>query len=762
MGKRRGTSGSGARARDEGNEMKAGGQGERSGGVIVIVVVAWPPLLSSLRERGLCTHETGGVVAVRGRGLGGWRGFAGFLVDTRSLLIAEGMWGMYPHLTLVVILSAIMLVSQTLGILAAYPSLVGLEWHDILEFIHLGTQIKQQISSGAPQATCPPALPLSCHRFLQQALGKDTHLIDHLWAIFGPILWDEAIQLEQTDTVENRRHEIDYNDLRKDKDIELFQAHGIHEGIEVGYREFYPPKNMCIHPACSRTVSVPAPLLSWKPLWYEATLFTFGAGPVKIWSNSVACGACHSRYSHNYYVHSKGTQRRYYDSFVPEIIEVAKHFYVETKLLAQFGAYMSLAVQVESREPYMVLGYEHVMDGFLIHSLLQDSYERSSYLEVQEDAESQILRLRPALEARNKCMVGIGQEMWNHICDVCTKITEEDGVQKKMQAVVLDGVAVGHYTCAVKDCKVPLSNIHHRFCQLHFDQSSLCCVAGCKAPMASGFMTCPLPEHRQLEAEKEAEAKSLFHRKHQDSLVVPSADGGADMEFLEDVNESEDERDSHRNLPSGLQPELAPQPPQAKGKQKKGPKVKTVFTRRSTHNEQLVVRPCGVVVGRATMYYSEAYSNVKDMLKVIFPTLESSPEAAMFDSACKVVAHIIAQGDPWFAEHGTAWVVDVFHFQKHKESDQCCREYCDPGKYSELVSADGKWVFNSSVAEQTNSWFEGFHAMCRAMLVDRWMVDELEKKGYHPMCMDLGALGISGDPITRELREQFTPLSVPS
>ncbi|KDQ12188.1 hypothetical protein BOTBODRAFT_89130, partial [Botryobasidium botryosum FD-172 SS1] len=474
---------------------------------------------------------------------------------------------------------------------------------------------------------------------------------------------------------------------------------------------------------------------------YEATLFTFGAGPVKIWSNSVACWECHSRYYHNYYVHSKGTQRRYYDSFVPEIIEVAKHFYVETKLLAQFGAYMSLAAvsstnlsriynrvfplrpsQAESREPYMVLGYEHVMDGFLIHSLLQDLCERSSYLEVREDAESQILRLRPALEARNKRMVGIGQEMWNHICDVCTKITEEDGVQKKMQAVVIDGIAVGHYTCAVKDCKVPLSNIRHRFCQVHFDQSSLCCVAGCGAPMAPGFMTCPLPEHRQLEDEKEAEAKSLFHRKHQrerlkmthlrDSLAVPSASGDPDMEFLEDP--------------------------------RKGPKVKTVFTRRSTHNEQLVVRPCGVVVGRATMYYSEAYSN--DMLKVIFPTLESSPEAAMFDSACKVVAHIIAQGDPWFAEHGTAWVVDVFHFQKHKESDWRCKEYCDPGKYSELVSADGKWVFNSSVAEQTNSWFEGFHAMCRAMLVDRynffldemiklrnrWMVDELEKKGHNP------------------------------
>lgn len=38
--------------------------------------------------------------------------------------------------------------------------------------------------------------------------------------------------------------------------------------------------------------------------------------------------------------------------------------------------------------------------------------------------------------------------------------------------------------------------------------------------------------------------------------------------------------------------------------------VKAYFGRRRTHNEQLIVRTCGVVLSRATMYGSEAISGV--------------------------------------------------------------------------------------------------------------------------------------------------------
>lgn len=40
-------------------------------------------------------------------------------------------------------------------------------------------------------------------------------------------------------------------------------------------------------------------------------------------------------------------------------------------------------------------------------------------------------------------------------------------------------------------------------------------------------------------------------------------------------------------------------------------KVTAVFRRSFTHNEQLLVRPCGVIISRCTMYQSEAVSGVK-------------------------------------------------------------------------------------------------------------------------------------------------------
>lgn len=35
--------------------------------------------------------------------------------------------------------------------------------------------------------------------------------------------------------------------------------------------------------------------------------------------------------------------------------------------------------------------------------------------------------------------------------------------------------------------------------------------------------------------------------------------------------------------------------------------------------------------------------------------------------------------------------------------------------YPELLDEHGKYYFNSSIAEQTNVWFGGFHNMCREM-----------------------------------------------
>ena len=54
---------------------------------------------------------------------------------------------------------------------------------------------------------------------------------------------------------------------------------------------------------------------------------------------------------------------------------------------------------------------------------------------------------------------------------------------------------------------------------------------------------------------------------------------------------------------------LQPKPTKATEERQKK-KVKAAFTRRWTFNEQLMVRPCGVILSRATFYEAESPSNV--------------------------------------------------------------------------------------------------------------------------------------------------------
>ena len=41
---------------------------------------------------------------------------------------------------------------------------------------------------------------------------------------------------------------------------------------------------------------------------------------------------------------------------------------------------------------------------------------------------------------------------------------------------------------------------------------------------------------------------------------------------------------------------------------------------------------------------------------------------------------------------------------------------CDAQDYPELLTADGKWFFNTSIAEQINVWLGGYHSICHKML----------------------------------------------
>lgn len=113
------------------------------------------------------------------------------------------------------------------------------------------------------------------------------------------------------------------------------------------------------------------------------------------------------------------------------------------------------------------------------------------------------------------------------------------------------------------------------------------------------------------------------------------------------------------------------------------------------------------------------------MIKRTFPK-DIKPDHIFFDNNC-TLASMVRNKDPFFDDIGLT--VDVFHFNsKHSETDIFCQENCNPAAYPELISEDNKgWYFNSSIAEQTNVWLGGYHAICREMLADKYnfFLDEM-------------------------------------
>ena len=144
-------------------------------------------------------------------------------------------------------------------------------------------------------------------------------------------------------------------------------------------------------------------------------------------------------------------------------------------------------------------------------------------------------------------------------------------------------------------------------------QDSLCSVIDCLNPTTKSdgkqkSKTCSLPEHRKLEVNNNLRNKAMFQLKHHlahlrvsqpimsitptvapgsDSLDVAGSTLHIDKEVIVNVN----------GICNGN--------PEAGNKT-----IRARFDHRRTHNEQLCVASCGIILGRATFYGSEAPNGV--------------------------------------------------------------------------------------------------------------------------------------------------------
>jgi len=179
----------------------------------------------------------------------------------------------------------------------------------------------------------------------------------------------------------------------------------------------------------------------------------------------------------------------------------------------------------------------------------------------------------------------------------------------KIQAAVCDGNTIGHPCCAIHDCKEPLLSHRARFCEKHHEKYyKKCAVLECQINKEDGFRTCNLSSHRSLETAYFSRGKAIYELRRRlqrssgkvppNSIIssgtemsssVPEAEEDEDEVIVEGVDDSSqcDEKSPHGNR-----------------------KIKAYFGRRRTHNEQIIMRPCGIIISRATFYGSEAIASV--------------------------------------------------------------------------------------------------------------------------------------------------------
>ena len=178
-----------------------------------------------------------------------------------------------------------------------------------------------------------------------------------------------------------------------------------------------------------------------------------------------------------------------------------------------------------------------------------------------------------------------------------------------MSVVVMDGITLGHPCCAISNCQEPLISSRDCYCQTHQNTNKVCAIIGCAEPVVVGFKTCKDPLHRTIEETHHIHGQARFQLKERlrRAHVAHPVDGSMQQEVDLSALAADDSDDifevGTNNIvlasPGSALDESQPQVTQH---------LRAQFGRKQTHNEQVLVAPCGVILGRATFFNAEAIS----------------------------------------------------------------------------------------------------------------------------------------------------------
>ena len=166
----------------------------------------------------------------------------------------------------------------------------------------------------------------------------------------------------------------------------------------------------------------------------------------------------------------------------------------------------------------------------------------------------------------------------------------------------MDRVCIGHPHCQVYHCTEHLQSPRDRYCKTHRAFDYVCAIHSCDLPCTDSKWICSTPGHRAVEEEqcRRGHVMSELKRCMQARDVASSIRAGAYIEplplFLNDPDLDDPAWTSNV---------------ECKQVHKRTTKIKLTLTRRWTHNEQLLVRPCNIIISRATFYEAESLPNCR-------------------------------------------------------------------------------------------------------------------------------------------------------
>ncbi|KAF7342835.1 hypothetical protein MSAN_01999500 [Mycena sanguinolenta] len=544
-----------------------------------------------------------------------------------------------------------------------------------------------------PTNAPPPLLPPSIQIFASNALAIPEVSVSELWNVCKSDVWDLSdARLSPTEQ-------------------ELFRKHGWKLGLTSV--TLYPPSHHCSNPDCLAV----GPLK--KTEQRQVVVYTHSDGVVPARAVHLYCRGCNTNYHHNFSV--QGGMRRYYGN-TPTFIQIGEHQFADRKLVGLWVSMMLLAwvsatncartydmaLSGQQGRDFAAGGWQfgstlttdNVWDAFIILTLLDYHDRKETCLQVPHTGDQKD-RFTEAMRARNREVITDGQDEIAHCCDKCMRAwTDSDGATRDVQIIVGDGLSMGFRRCQAAHCTTELQSNRLRFCLVHANLEHICSIVGCDAPVVPGKKACTAP----LENEDNGDAEDILGDEGDEWFEQIEGDGAAAVAIYRQVHPGSIGIDDSA-------------PCEAAKSDTGNRKYKALFGGLRTHNEQILVRPCGVIVSRATFYNAEAVSNVLLHLQKTFSVPRAvKPEHFVYDTNCDARQQVLAHPDEWAWFLDVGMSVDVFHFlNKHSVTHTFCQEHCNPAMFPELMDEDGGWFFNTSVAEQTNVWLGGYHSMCREM-----------------------------------------------